>query len=109
QRCELQPREELVQLPAVGLTALERVEVDVHFQIALDARQLSREKRLLSMLFQLLPLGRLQLIEVFVNVLQRAELRNERLGSLLTDSRYARDVVDGIAPDGHHVDDFFGR
>ena len=41
QRRELEPREDVVQLRAIGLGALQRLEVDVEIEIALDARQLA--------------------------------------------------------------------
>jgi len=110
QRRELQPREDVVKLRAIGLGALERLEVDVQIEVALDARQLFREVRLVAILFQGLSLGGLlDRVEVLVDAIERAEFLDERLRALLADAGHPGNVVDGVAPDGHHVDHFFRR
>ena len=110
QRRELETREKLVQLRAIGLAALERIEVDGDVEIALDARELAREKRLVAIVLERFFLRRaFDLIEVLVHAFQRAELADERLRALLADAGNAGDVVDRIAPDRHHVDDFLRR
>src|SRR5437588_12998875 len=46
---------------------------------------------------------------MFINAFERSELEDQRLGSLFADTWNARDVVDRIAPDRHHVDNLLGR
>ena len=99
-----------MQLCAIRLLPLQLLEVDVvDRQVALDAREVARHEGLVPILLQLLALRRLQLVEVFVDPFQRSKLSDQRFRALLTDTRNTRDVVDGIAPDGHDVDDFVWR
>jgi hypothetical protein len=68
QRRELEPRENVVQLRAIGLDALEFLEVDVDLEIALDPGEIARHERLVAVLLELLALRGLELIEVLVHV-----------------------------------------
>ena len=98
-----------MQLVAVGIPALQRVEVQGVFEIALDARQLAREERLFASLLELLALPRLQFIEMLIHRLERAELLDECLRSFFADAGHTGNVVDGVAHDGHDFDDLVGR
>ena len=72
-------------------------------------RQLARHERLVAILLELLALRRLELVEIFVDAFERSVLADQRLRALLADAGNAGDVVDGVAPDGHDVDDFLRR
>ena len=110
QRRELEAREDVVQLCAIRFLPLQLLEVDVvDRQVALDAGEVARHEGLVAIFLELLPLRRFQLVEVFVDAFQRPELRDQRFRAFLTDTRNARDVVDGITPDSHDVDHLLGR
>ena len=61
------------------------------------------------MLLEFLSLCRFDLVEIFVDAVQRSELRDQSFRAFFTDARNAWDVVDRIAPDRHDVKDFLGR
>ncbi len=111
QRRELQPRKNIVELRPIGLLPVQGREIDVvHREIALDPRQVARQIGLVLVLLERFPLRCfLDLVEVLVDAVERAELLDQGLRSLLADPRHAGDVVDGISPDGHDVDDLLRR
>ena len=61
------------------------------------------------MFLEFFSLRRLDLIEMFVHAVERAELLDEPFRPFLADARHTGYVVDRVAPDGHNVDDFFRR
>src|SRR5581483_6961778 len=109
ERRELQAREDVVQLRAIRLAEAESVEIELVLEVALDARELARKIRLLSVLLELLALRRFQLVEILVDAVERTVFGDQRLRTFLADARNARDVVDRVAPDGHDIDDLLWR
>ena len=89
----------------IRLLPLKRSEVEVDRKVALDPGQIARKERLRAILLERLALrGLLHFVEMLVDGIEGPELLDERLRAFLADAGHAGNVVDCIAPDGHHVD-----
>jgi hypothetical protein len=97
ERTELQLAEEFEDAVAV-VGPLVRAEVEFERQVAADRRQLLGGDGGPEVLFQRLArLRRLDLLQVILHRLDRAELGDQRLGRLVADPWHPGDVVGGVA------------
>ena len=109
-RPQLELAHELAQGAAVGADPHHLAEVDAGLDVELERRQLLRDPRVLGVLDQvLLPFRAGDLLDVGEDLLERAELLQQRGAGLLADPGDAGDVVGGVAFEADQVGDQLGR
>ena len=93
----------------VGLGGLQRVPVELERQVVAQGHQLPGPPGRLGVLAQaLLLLGALDLVDIRQQVVERAELLEERGGEPFADPGDPGDVVDRVAGQRQEVDDLVG-
>ncbi len=100
ERPELELPEALGDGAAVVPARARLLQPELDRQVAHDAADFSAHERRLAVLGEALPELALDLVEVLVDPVQRAELLEQAAGRLLADPRHAGDVVARVALEG---------
>ncbi len=83
-------------------------EIEVHFQIGADARQVVTHVGGFLAGFEFALPAFFDLVEVLINAVERAEFFEQADGGLFADALHAGDVVGGVADDGFVIDHLVG-
>ena len=75
----------------------------------IDARQLLRQQRLVTVLLEQLAILPLDALEMGENPFQRTKLFEQRDGPLGSDPRHARNVIHFVADESQVVDEVVGQ
>ncbi len=110
QRCEFELGEEFAAPFEVRLLRFHRVQVEFDGHMAVDGDQFFRKQDRLAILLQRFAIGlALHFRGVIEHRVETAEFLDQVDAALVADAGRAGNVVDGVAAQRHHVDDFFGR
>ncbi len=110
QGVELQLGEERASGFGIGRLGFHLCGLEVHGHVGVDGDQLFAEQHHAAVVLEGLAIGlALDFGGVIERVLDAAEALNEIDGAFVADAGSAGDVVDGVAAQGHHVNDALGR
>jgi len=109
ERVELEPDEQVLQAPVIGLGAAERRGVEIDRKVDRDLHELTRQLRVFPVRPQALADLPFDLVGALEERREAPVLSDPLLRRDRADTRYARNVVDAVAHQGEHIGHLPGR